>query len=321
MSFSWLFATIVGAVVIFLAIFAAARFSETLIFQQNTFTAKKIVNSLSSFETTFETGRFGIMETRVETIIINNCTTSKEYGPFGALQIKSSQKIKFGSKNWSERDSAMISSKDKFLFSTGEVWGKKFYVFSKPLFFPFKIADLVYLWSDQQQFCFFNTPADIERELKNQKVENINFKRGPSPSGVCLPQETTVCFSSGQNCNITVDLSAKKVLKNGRTIHFEYAFGDYDQKALLYAAIFSDPEVYECQIKRLILRASYLSEVYYLKSEFLSPRGCGSDIVRNDLREYNATASSLTSSAGLHSLFSKAESIDDKNERLACKLY
>jgi len=49
-----------------------------------------------------------------------------------------------------------------------------------------------------------------------------------------------------------------------------YVIDNEDKYALLYAAIFSDPITYNCQVKRLMKRAGELARLYEQKSEFLS---------------------------------------------------
>jgi hypothetical protein len=41
-----------------------------------------------------------------------------------------------------------------------------FYVFSTPFEMPFKIADLIYITSTKDKYCFISPPEDIEEELE-----------------------------------------------------------------------------------------------------------------------------------------------------------
>ena len=57
-----------------------------------------------------------------------------------------------------------VGFENKYIFSDREVEGKKFYVFSKPFEFPFKVTDLIYMTSSLKKYCFVNAPEDIEEE-------------------------------------------------------------------------------------------------------------------------------------------------------------
>ncbi len=71
-----------------------------------------------------------------ETRIYNKCNTD---GEFGRQIIKISQK---SFDKWTETD-VDVGFSNKYIFSENYVEGKKFYIFSKPLDFPFKISDLI----------------------------------------------------------------------------------------------------------------------------------------------------------------------------------
>jgi hypothetical protein len=60
-----------------------------------------------------------------------------------------------------------------FLFSKEQNSGLDYYVFSKPFEFPYKIADLVFLTSEN--YCFLNAPEEIADEILGLRIENIEI--------------------------------------------------------------------------------------------------------------------------------------------------
>ena len=115
-SFSWIFALMAGAVIIFLAIYAAFQFSDALNFGRNTATAKKIGVILTPLETDLESGISYPLTVREETIIFNNCDPPTVRNFFGSQEISVS--IKSDLIRNSEIDSAGKSKfNNKYLFS------------------------------------------------------------------------------------------------------------------------------------------------------------------------------------------------------------
>ncbi|NCO11650.1 hypothetical protein GW924_03540, partial [Candidatus Pacearchaeota archaeon] len=123
----------------------------------------------------------------------------------------------------------------------------------------------------------------------------------------CKPESIKVCFSSfDRDCD-------KKVSQTD-------VDGLYYEEGLVYAAIFSDAEVYECQVRRLIKRTSELAEIYAKKSEFLAGKGCSSNLA-GDLGRYSSLLGEFENSGDLRVVKSNSEEIEDKNERLSCELF
>lgn len=255
--FAWLFAMIVGAFILFLAIYAATKLINTDVTTSDAKIAKEIGVLLNPLETSFETSKTTFMELPSETRIYNKCS---DKGIFGKQIIKVSQKT---FNKWSETD-IDIGFPNKYIFSKEYVEGKKFYVFSKPFKFPFKVADLIYITSSEDIYCFVNAPENIKEEIEDIKQKNLFVTNCPQDS-------KNICFGSGSNCDVAVNIGAKNVKKDQDTLHFE---GD----ALMYAAIFSDKEVYECHLKRLIKRTAELAFLYDKKANNVRNFGCDTNL-------------------------------------------
>lgn len=307
-SFSWLFAIIVGAVIIFLAVYAANKFIETEKVKQDTELGKELGTILLPIETGLETGKTSKISFPFETRIYNDCIPSST---FGVQKISTATKSGIG-EAW-EKPALPSTFYNKYLFSEKIVEGKDYFVFSKPFEMPFKIASLIYLWPKNQQFCFVAPPNQIQEEITSLQLEEVFIDNCPSKA-------KKICFI-GSGCDIDITLigtsgeirgSLKKKYSN--KVYFETT-------ALLYGAIFADPEIYECQVQRLMKRASELSLIYYAKSALLSPKGCSSNL-ESSLASYANQTFSMNNSINLISYISQdADSLRRRNNDLDCKLF
>lgn len=303
-SFKWIFAIIVGAFILFLAIYMSIKISKVEQYQLGTETAKEIEVLLNPLETSFESAVSTSITLPQETRLYLACD---ETGFFGKQLLQVSQKS-FG--KW-PAPSAEITSYNKYIFSKDIEQGKKFYVFSKPFKFPFKVADLIYLTSASENYCFVYAPEEIEEEISDLKQNNPDLNLHVEN---CENSENfiQVCFKG--NCDIEVDYdSTKSVEKKGETVYFE-------TDALMYAAIFSDKEIYECQVKRLMKRLDSLIELYYEKEDILKEKGCTQDL-RYDLMSLENEANSLQSSEDLFYMMNIVENIENKNSGAECPLW
>ena len=299
-SFAWLFAIIVGAFILFLAIFGTTKLIKTEQTIQDAETGKEIGVLLNPLETSFETGKTTSLTLPVETRIYNKCNNN---GMFGRQIIQISQK---SFNKWTETD-IDIGFSNKYIFSENYTEGKKFYIFSKLFDFPFKVGDLIYITSSLKKYCFLNAPEDIEDEISMLKQKNLLIEDCANSEGV-----VRICFGSGSDCDINVNYNMKYVEKNKDKMYFE---GD----ALMYAAIFADKEIYECELKRLMKRVGHLALLYKDKAVFISRIGCESNL---NLFGLSNSANDLESSANLGSINYLVEDIKEKNEdNFLCKLW
>ncbi|HOW37199.1 MAG TPA: hypothetical protein PLK34_03040 [Candidatus Pacearchaeota archaeon] len=259
-SFGWLFAIIAGAVILFLAIFLSARIMGVGQKANSAQAQKGIGNLLELFESSFESSQEGKMDFTVETRIYNRCD-NLEY--FGEQLIGVTQK---SFRKWPDAPmkDEMTSFQNKYIFSETVIEGRKFSAFSKPFEFPFKVTDLVYLIPSEKKYCFISTPSTLKSDFSKISPENIIFSQTGND---CSSDSINVCFSSQKDCEIQVSYSKGQVLKKGKTMHF-------DSDTLMYAAIFSESQIYECQVQRLMVRANELLGLYLKKSETISKENC-----------------------------------------------
>ena len=186
--------------------------------------------------------------------------------------------------------------------------GKKDFVFSKPFEFPFKVSDLIYMISYSDFFCFIDSPDKIQRELSQINSKNLKFENCSKDSNI------NVCFIQGSGCDIFVNYDSNYVEKKNTRMYFE---GD----ALMYAGIFSEPELYECQVKRLMKKVEILSKIYLDKSSFIAREGCSSNL-ETELIGIGSAAGSLENSFGLKLVSIIAEEAGKKNyANVECRLW
>ena len=303
--FNLIFGIVVGAVIIFFAIYAATKLIKTSVEVQSTELGKELGIILNPIETAFETGKSDKITFPAETRIFNDC---KLTGTFGTQEISTASKSLNG--EW-QKPSFPSSFKNKYLFSENVLEGKNYFVFSKPFEMPFKIASLIYIWDENQAYCFIDAPREIESDVVDLNLNNIFIEN-------CTEESKKVCFStSGCDIDVSLDISGKirgsLKKKSQDRVYFE-------DSSLLYAAIFSDTNIYECQLKRLMKRTSELSSLYYAKTIFLSQKNCNSNL-EADLSIYSNKTFSFNNSIQLRELNLYAEEIRSKNEDLSCKLF
>ena len=295
--FAWIFASIVGAVILFLAIYIAVKLINTGEEEIDLKTGTEIGILLNPLETSFQDSQKTYFSLPVETRIYNGCL---ERGTFGEQTIRISQ-LSF--KKWTDTE-LKVSFQNKYIFSRNYSEGKKFYLFSKPLEMPFKVADLIYLSSSNEKYCFLDTPSNIKEELDSLGQENIATEN-------CSDDSIKVCFLTGSNCDTWVDYAQKVVTKKSDRLYFE---GD----TLMYAAIFSDKVVYECQLKRVMDRIGQLSALYRDKAALVSKENCNSNL---NLAALSASVENLADSRGLVAVNNIAEEIKQNNEFADCRLW
>jgi len=301
-SFAWLFAILVGAVIIFLAVYFAVKMVGTGTSYVNTVMAKQLSIIFEPLETGLLSGeKPAPVLLKEDTRIFNKCFPE---GNFGKQQFSISTKSGFGKWN---NPGAEINIPNKYVFSNSTEEGKKVYFFSKPFEMPFKVSEIIFL--SMQNYCFVNAPEEIKDEVLGLGIENIIL-------GNCS-DEIKVCFGSG-DCEIKVQGSCLNCESS-----YEYGFVSKNGKSmfytgsLLYGAIFASPDVYECNVERLGKRLR--QEALLLKDEsgFLSGK-CGA--VSTSLVMLANTAL-INNSQQLLLVKNAADKVEIENEAAECKLW
>lgn len=315
-SFGWLFAIITGAVILFLAIFLSTKIINTGQSASGAETQKELGNLFEIFESSFESAKSGEIASNIETRIYNRCD---EFPDFGRQFLGVTQK---SFNRWPKAPliDEMTSFQNKYIFSENPVQAKKFFVFSKQFQTAFKVADLSYIISQDEEYCFVNTPIQVEKELSNFSIENFVFKKNVLE---CSPESISVCFSQGK-CNVSVSYSSSKdssfgFIEKDNDNTPTYFYSD----SLMYSAIFSDKELYECQLKRVLSRSNSLTKLYLRKSDLDSYLSCSNVDFILKLDEFSETLEKYESSLNLSDVSQLIQEINRFNElsQEECKLW
>ncbi|MFW5846931.1 MAG: hypothetical protein ACOCUU_02105 [Nanoarchaeota archaeon] len=305
LSFAWLFSIIIGGIILFFAIYIASQIISSGERETDAKLGQEIGVLLNPLETSFQSLQVVPMTLPKETRIYTSCENS---GNFGLQLISVSQK---SFKKWSEPEIQSVFA-NKYLISKNPSQGEKFYLFSKPFKFPFKVGNLIYLISAEKEYCFVNSPDSVQQELesleaKNIKYENCSLSENPK-------EQIDICFDlNSGNCEVFVDYSSGYIEKNNSRVYFT-------DNSLMFAGIFSPKENYECQVKRLMKRTASLAQLYISKEDIVSRKGCNSNL-DIDLSRLGNQALNLEDSRELLNLYESVEELEIKNKNLECRLW
>ena len=178
---------------------------------------------------------------------------------------------------------------------------------------PFKIADLIYLIPLEEKYCFKNSPESIANEVKALNKGNFFVEN-------CTENMIQICFSSESDCDVIVNYEERNfdegsgyVEKNNSRLYFD---GD----ALMYSAIFSNKEIYECNLKRIMKRLENLALIYNDKADIVSGK-CDTNL-KPDLTALIIIAKNFGSSSDLTIIKMGSDSAKEKNDdNQKCKLW
>lgn len=319
-AFNWLLTIIIGAVILFLAVYFAGKLIKTGGYKESAVLLRNLDILLNPFTSI---GAIGYVESKpikmpVETIVEFSCD-AKGLGKQG-LRLKS--KGSFG--KWSEFTEEFYIY-DKYVYATS-LKGEKFCLLSKPFVLPFRIDDLIYIIS--QDYCFVDAPEEIKEELGGElgvlNKSGCRFIQFEDSRLECKEDSKKVCFNVVTGCDINV-----KGVPCGENEECEgYKYGDVNKDgkilpfvtdALLYAAIFSDSKTYECNFERLMYRLSLLCDIYKERVSKLNGRGC-------EMKNIDQLVASLQDESerirpDTSNLYTSAQNLADRNYYLSCPLF
>jgi len=316
-SFAWLFSIIAGSAILFLAIFAATRLITSGEYETNTKTAADFKVILDPLGTSFESAKSERIEFIKETRIYLGC--NEKLGDFGESSIQLSEKSSF-KEEWTN-PGGKISTKNQYLFAENIIEGKELYFLVTPFEMPYKVSDVMSIFSGS--YCFVAPPQNIKNEIIDLSRNGIIPINVTTSKTACPQNSKTVCFQSG-GCDINVQGTCNSrscrgnvfksgiVEKGGKRIYYS--------GGLMYGAIFSSVENYECNVARLMKKTGYVSKIYADKSKLVSDR-CNTGLT-SDTFLLSQMAESYKKLDDLKLIEMQAEIIDDKNNVLGeCNLY
>lgn len=301
-SFQWIFAILIGMFILAGAIYGLTKFMGSEGALTSTKQSKAFSNLLNPLELGFEDTKSILLKVPLETRIRNYCYSDEGLG---------NQQLSFDQEIYNQYtdDSGRVPIDNLYLFSERYLEGKLFYAISTKFEFPFHIASPISIIPANQEYCFIESPDEIKETLEGLNQSNLILEE--SECDFENPKTTTVCFDE-EGCNITVDTYDHSVSREYEDTVY------YETNSLLIAAIFSNPEIYECQLKRLLSRTEILSKTYIQKNILYSESG--SDIYVQ-LQNFISGINSYSSSEDLFSLIPLSEDLKTKNERMDERLW
>jgi len=313
--FSMLFAIIAGAFIILIAIYVTTKFISTEKQYDYAATAKSLANILNPVVNGLASASAIVpIEFKKETRIYLDCNVEFYQSPvFGRQTLGFSEESGL-IKKWSAPENN-ISLYNKYIFGQEMMQAKKYNIFSKPFYMGYKVDDLVYIIPDSTKYCFVRAPENIEYEMSSFSFSNINLTKNINS---CPKNSAAVCFDfNDAKCSILVnyDNEAYKtgsVTNNGQTV-------EYASASLLYAAIFSSINNYNCNIARLGNKIHLLGGVYKDKVELVKVKECGS-LIEPYLDSIIEQSTNLTT-AKLAGLLEEASLMDKTNCDSNCPIY
>ena len=315
MGFNVMFAIFAGIVILSLALYGATRVITTSEKSISTETSAKLISLLDPLETGLASGKSEQIKFKKDVRVFLECKELENH-PFGMQTIAFSEQSigdKFGERG------GEVPIYNKYVFSKNSFEGRELNIFSKDFSMPFKVADLIVI--NTEDYCFYSAPNEIKKDVENLNLQNIQFSdnlQNCTGVKVCFDVDSSGCdigvFGNclGNECESDYDYG--KVSKGIEDIYYA--------DSLLYAAIFSSTDSYECNLKRLMSKFNELGLIYIDKIKIIQRSGCSSDI-EIKLRGLMESAKSLSGSRDIINLAGIAREIDKANQATAsaCRLY
>ncbi|MEM2956038.1 MAG: hypothetical protein QW041_00460 [Candidatus Pacearchaeota archaeon] len=246
MQFSWIFALIIGGVILFFAIFFSGK-----LFQLKTYEAEaELTKNLDILLNPFTSISYAEVTLSKPISLAKKTEINFSCNSMDDLQTISTKIGKAESFSYNIRNKYIFSED----FNTKELW-----VFAKPFNMPWKVDDLIFVVS--KDYCFVNPPEKIKNELSNL---NATLIKVVSDIRNCKQESAKVCFSG--TCDIYVNTASSYV----KTKQGSFNFLD---DSSMYAAIFGSKQ-YSCNLERLFKRLEIQTNIFLKKADLLSARGC-----------------------------------------------
>ena len=319
LSFGMLFAIIAGAIIIFIAIYATTRFVRIEKYAAYSEAAKAIANLMNPVVSGITSAYATKIDFKKETRVYVNCSTESVFSPYFGRQIIAFSEESGIFKRWSE-PGAEIARYNKYIFADSTEQGKKLYIFSKPFYLGFKVDDLIML--SMKDYCFVGAPGFVQEEIEDIGLENVNISGSIEK---CKHDSVKVCFGfSTTDCNVSVygecseeycktEYDTGRIVKNGKTVYYV--------GSLIYAGIFSSPEIYECNVKRLGKKTAELGSVYIDKIDIVKQKECNT-VIEPFLEQIIVSSKNIKSSSNLININYQAKLMDEQNcNQMLCKIY
>jgi len=255
--FGWIFSIIVGAVVLFLAFYFIGTHMAREGMVKETLEAQNLDAALNPF------GYLSIMnatknplELSAKSEVEIRCDSS------GAIGYDSIKTIGTG-KNAGA--GIVRNVYDKYIYADiSGIQLKSMEGMAVSLKAPWRIADLIMLWPFGKKYCFTESvPEEIRDEMNRTGIQNIFIEYGNES---CPEESATIGISCSRGYDISICQKENYIEKNGVKLFY---YGN----SLMYAAVFSEQELYNCNLNRLGKRLALQGSLYEAKA---NNTGCAS---------------------------------------------
>lgn len=310
-NFVLLFAIIAGAAILVLSIYGAVKSASWFKLSGD---AESSV-ALSSVLDPLQSGSYGAVASsitfRKETLILNDCDS---YDGFGSNSISTQTESAI---RGDFINPIKIGVSNKYIFSQEEA-GKYFRVFSLPFDTSFRVSDIIVVSS--LNYCFIFPPEEIEENILSMRMSNFQIRN--SDNNTCDDDSINVCFGYGQDCDVLVNGMCKDCDSEYEYGVVERSDGDVIYSGnLIYPAITTSKDLYECNVRRLLFRAGMVANIYSQKSDYMNMRGCGT-LLKSSLVSF----SNMLLNADvkdLHAIYVESKNLDSKVrlDRSECELW
>jgi hypothetical protein len=248
--FGWIFAIIVGAVVLFLAFYFVSTTLLSDRMKSNTIAAQNfdvLMNPLSYLGSLDAVTSMPLNLSEKSELLIecdNGTDTGSNLGWNSITVVTERQK---------EGERLPRTAYDKYIYADiSDTEVKNLHSLTISLKMPWRVADLTMLWPADKTYCFINTSKKIQEIQKrivdaNLNISSIIFTNDSSG----LDCDAIVCYGT---CNGDIRITDSAV--NGLP---------YSGDDLMLAAIFSNSDLYKCNAVRLAKRLSMQTQIYGTK--------------------------------------------------------
>lgn len=314
MEFAWIFAVIVGAIILFLAFYFVGTRLLGQQYEQTTIQAQSLDILLNPFS---QFGEIKVMSQNIVTLAqLANLTIDCNHDGLGDNTLTLTQKNTAGIPK---------TARDKYIFAEQNLETKKFQALSMPFEMPWRVADIVILWPYDKKYCFVKAPVFINESLGNETITGLNISSiiFVTSKNNCPENSIKVCFPDS-SCDISVTISDSSNLGHkGSTAKKGQGAIYFAGDAMLYASIFSGKELYNCNFQRLAARLESQTAIYKEKAIALSQKGCSATFNLDPLKN-NAKSLSDAQTIGenlITNLWAAAKQVSQQNDIADCSLY
>lgn len=310
-NFVTIFAIVAGIAFLILAISGASKVTETKKYETNTKITQTFSNYLNSLEAGFATSNLGEVDFKQQVDIINYCNYHDDFGDneFSLRIVKNKQ----------ENYGASITTSNKYVFSNENLKGEKVFSLSRGFNYPYKISDFIILIPDSDKYCFEFAPQVVRKSLnalsQNNSLNNFLFEN---------------CFDNEDYIQVCEDDSSCDISIVGKceSCESEYEYGYVEKDGedywyisdLVYPAIFSDYDNYECNVNRLIYRQKTVTELYLEKIKLLNKKNCPT-MDETQVENWKKVVDGIVNVKDLIANYEAMKDIDKINSGLRCNLW